>query len=177
MRSTLKRGFTLIELIVVIILIGVIYSIVLRAIASKDDTDKAAWSLEKLDSTLRTFPGGYVKLVCEGDLCENCRLLDAKGEELIGDLAIFEQTPKTLYFDESGYLDGMKFPADRCFEMERFENGAISDTLVEHQGRFYRYYAYAKSGEVFVSLEDAKNSLDPRRHIPQYSSEFFNETD
>ncbi|MDR2638411.1 MAG: type II secretion system GspH family protein [Helicobacteraceae bacterium] len=173
----LKRGFTLIELLVVVILIGVIYSIAAATLKGKESQNAADWSLEKLDLTMREFSSGYIRLLCEGDRCENCRVVDRNGEELIGDLNIFAQTPKVLYFDESGYLGDMKFPADRCFEMERFENGAISDMLVEHQNRFYRYYAYMLPSEMFVSLEEARASLDPRARIPQYSSEFFSEID
>ncbi|MDR0665178.1 MAG: type II secretion system GspH family protein [Helicobacteraceae bacterium] len=173
----LKRGFTLIELLVVIVIIGAVYAITVATIKSGSDQAASAWSLEKLDATLREFQSGYLKLICDGNVCENCRVVDQNGEELIADLAIFSQTPKVLYFDESGYFGDMRFPADRCFEMERFENGAISDALVEHEGKFYRYYAYMRPVEIFVSLEEAKNSLDPRLWIPQYSSDFFNETD
>ncbi|MDR1450762.1 MAG: type II secretion system GspH family protein [Helicobacteraceae bacterium] len=173
----LKRGFTLIELLIVAAIIGVIYSIAAATMKTGAIEQSAVWSLENLDVALRGLKGGYLKLICEGDRCENCRVVDENGEEIASVPALFEEIPRTFYFDESGYLDNLKFPSDRCFEMEKFENGAIGDTLTEHRGKFYRYYSFARAAETFASLDDAKDSFDPRVWIPQYGNEFFNEND
>jgi prepilin-type N-terminal cleavage/methylation domain-containing protein len=177
MRSTLARAFTLIELTIVVVLIGVIYALAASALRPAAQEEASRWSLERLDTALRAIEGGYAKLVCEGDLRVQCRVIDEKGGEIVSDLQLFEEPPIAYYFDEKGYLGELKFPLDRRLVIERFENGAISDALIEYRGSFYRYYSLLRPAEVFANIEEARKSFDPALWIPQYSNEFFSEID
>ncbi|MDR2034899.1 MAG: type II secretion system GspH family protein [Helicobacteraceae bacterium] len=173
-----SRAFTLIELLIVVALMAIIYALAAGSFKRDSLQDAGEWKLETLDLALKNAgQNEYLKLACEGEVCQNCRVVDVKGEEILADLTLFEEPPKAFYFDKNGYLEELKFPSDRCFEMELFENGAIGEALVEHKGLFYRYYSALRKAEIFASLDDAKTSYDPRSRIPQYSSEFFNELD
>ncbi|GHS88915.1 hypothetical protein FACS189487_08160 [Campylobacterota bacterium] len=161
-----------------IVIIGTIYAIATVSIGSKSSEQSAAkWRLDRLDTALRELSSGYVLLYCDGEKCENCTAVNAKNEVIAQNLPLFDQPPKVRYYDDTGYLAERLFFNDRCFEMERYENGSISELLVEHGGKFYRYYALIRRAEVFDDAVQASESIDARSHIPETAADFYNETE
>lgn len=166
-------------MLIVVIIIGVIYATATAVIRSK--TDGAAgldWSLERLDRTMRNAPiAGYLRLVCTGDLCEKCVLYGENGEAIATEIALFDEKPAWHIYDRSGYLEKREFAHDRCFEMERFANGAITDMLIEHKGSFYRYYAYLRPADRYQNYEEARLSIDPNQFLPTDKTKYYSEDD
>ncbi|MGE4294249.1 MAG: prepilin-type N-terminal cleavage/methylation domain-containing protein [Campylobacterales bacterium] len=175
---TLKPAFTLIELLVVLVIIGVVYTLagtLMKAPAKPGESPQ--WSIERLDESLRNAHAGYAKLRCEGDRCERCALFDATGAVLREPIALFSQIPAVYRFDRTGYLDTVRFPPGVCFEMERFENGAVSDLLLEYDKRFFRYYPLLRPVEVSTDFEQMRKSLDAAAWMPTDQSRYFHERD
>lgn len=175
---TLKRAFTLIELLIVLVIIGVIYSLAAGLMkAPSKGAEGVEWSLEHLDASLRNAGEGYLKLRCTGDHCETCQLFDARGEIVAEGIDLFVVMPVVHFFDASGYLDSRRYAPGVCFEMERFENGAVSELLLEHNKRFYRYYPLLKPAETYTDFEEAKKSADALTWVPTDQGRYFHERD
>ncbi|MDR3347230.1 MAG: prepilin-type N-terminal cleavage/methylation domain-containing protein [Helicobacteraceae bacterium] len=173
-----RGGFTLIELLIVLIIIGVIYASATAVIRAKSADSASRWALENLDEAMKNFPQqGYIRLVCGGEKCESCALYDENANALVEDIALFDDMPIVHFFDRTGYLGKRIFPHERCFQMERFENGAISDMLLEHRATFYRYYAFYRQAQIFTGFEDAKRTLDNAVWIPTARNQYFSKDD
>lgn len=174
---TLRGAFTLIELLIVLVIIGVIYSLAASMMRPPSEPQAQQWSLERLAETLRSAGEGYLKLRCGGDACQSCALYNEAGETLLREIPLFRSLPIVHRFDDKGYLEAVSFAPGVCFEMERFENGSVSELLVEYENQFYRYYPLIHSTKMYVNFEDAKNSLDASRHLPTDRGRYFHERD
>lgn len=175
---TLKPAFTLIELLIVLVIIGVVYSLAGSLMTRPQNAaDTALWSLERLDEAIRSAAPGYVKLVCRGDRCDRCEVRDGNGALIAENMTLFNKIPVVHRFDRNGYLETRRFAPEICFEMERFENGAVSDLLVEHDSRFYRFYPLLRPAERFSDFEAARKSADALAWLPTDQGRYFHERD
>jgi prepilin-type N-terminal cleavage/methylation domain-containing protein len=172
-----NNAFTLIELLIVLTIVGIIYATATAAIKSKGGTAEAGgWRLDTLAEALRKREG-YLKLACGGDRCERCALMDINGNMVEDVIALFEEAPIIHYYDRRGYLDRFSFKEGVCFEMERFENGSVTDMLVEHRSKFYRYYALLTDDAVYASFDEARETIDPTIWIPSAQTQYYLESD
>ncbi|MDR0747485.1 MAG: type II secretion system GspH family protein [Helicobacteraceae bacterium] len=170
-------AFTLIELLIVLTIVGIIYATATAAIKGKEGVaGDGEWRLDTLTEALRAKEG-YLKLVCGGDRCERCALMDIDGNTVEDRLALFEEIPIVHYYDRGGYLDRFSFKEGVCFEMERFENGSVTDMLVEHRSKFYRYYALLTQTAVYASFDEARETIDPTLWIPSAQAQYHLESD
>ncbi|MDR2904814.1 MAG: prepilin-type N-terminal cleavage/methylation domain-containing protein [Helicobacteraceae bacterium] len=173
-----KVAFTLIELLIVIVIIGAIYALAVVSIrAKKPEESPERWRLERLDLALKESGSGWLQLYCEGENCENCRVIDAKGVAIVENLLLFESRPIARYYDETGVLTERQFFGERCFEMERYDSGAISELLLEYGGKFYRYFPAVRRAEIHETLDTAMKSIDARLFVPESSADFYSDTD
>lgn len=167
-------SFTLIELIIVVVIIGVVYASALSVVRYKDNRAQL-WSLPTLDQAMRRTAAGYKKLVCGGERCERCELQTIDGEVIGGEITLFDEPPTIYAMDKSGYLDTAKYNDETCFVMEKYDNNALSNLLVEHKTQFYRYYPILRRAEVFADLESARRTVDHALNIPLLQNQLENE--
>lgn len=164
----LRGAFSLIELLIVVALIVIIYGIAASTMRMPSGAKEEAFSVASLDSKLRAFDG-YVKMSCMGEKCERCQLFDSFGEEIGEPFSIFSELPVVTSYDKGGYKESKKYPEPICFEMEKFENGTISEIAFDYKLEHYHYYP------VIVPL--SHQDRDPADIAPTDTGRYFNEND
>ena len=164
-----KRAFTLIELIIVLIIIGLVYSLYSPNFNNKKKVTK----FENLKEFLLQNYHAPLKLECFGEQCKKCFV---NGKEL-KKYQLFNQRPKTYFFDEFGYLEEKNFNDDKkCFEFEIYDNKSSSNILVEKDLKFYLFYSFYQKNKVFNDFEEAQKAFDNKTFLPQDELEFFGES-
>lgn len=169
----IKRGFTLVELLIVIILIGVVYMLF---IAGLDKNEKPRpLRFEELRSTILNLTRNTpATLTCDGDTCGHCVIRPREGEKEL-EIDLFRSRPKVLYYDRYGYIKERRFPGEICFEYTIRKNLSGDNILVERGGIYYLFYAYLKKADVFNTYDEAAQAFDPARHIPMDTHEYYYE--
>lgn len=165
----LKKGFSLIELLIVVALITIIYGLSLSSIKAPS-VIRSGLDLINLPDKMREFDG-YVKLSCVGERCEECRLTSSDREDLVEPFMLFAEAPEVFEYDKNGYKKERRFAEPICFEVEKFENRSISQTFFKYKNNFYAYYPLVQP--VVVSAEE----LELAEIAPTDTSRYFNEND
>ncbi len=162
-----KRGFTLLELLLVVVIIGVVYGLVISSMKKLTDKESAL-GFETLPSFLETFyQQNSVAFICT-DNCRNCKLY-VDGEALKKMPAFMKDERRlnfwtfdvnlgmqelrfTPLFDE----DGREF--DVCFKYEIFEDGSSTEMVIETKKKSYDYRGSLHKVDTFVSLQALEES-------------------
>ncbi len=173
--SNNRRGFTLFELLLVVILIGVIYAIFVHKLSQKKVHDESgAFTLETLKTSLSSFPAKRrVELFCftPCDICNVYR--DGKKVEDL-DIELFETLPNVYNRDAYGQVQRIEFLSmedkkeikDVCFHFTLFSNQSSSSYIVEYDKKFYLFDAYMQPVRVFENLSDASEAFDESILLP-----------
>jgi hypothetical protein len=164
---------------VVLVIIGTIYALAGMLVRQPEEAASQAvrFMPDRLDRALRAVPTpGYIRLVCGGSMCETCQLEDFKGEPIGEPMPIFSAPPVRYDLKSSGSPQSIRAGSETpCFEMVRFENGAVSELLFEYENRFYHYVPLLRPAEIYSSLEAAWAQVDPYRQLPTDRSRYFHE--
>lgn len=163
----LRQGFTLIELMLVVFIIGLVYGVIINRVErAGDDAEKL--SLETLvDFMRKEHRNNHLAIVCT-DNCEECVLYadDAPVKEvpqLIDDSAVvyrfdfdlgYERIDFAPLFDDEGRQEEV------CFRYEVFPDGSRSEWMVEYQDRVVDLPGFFDQSVVYPSLEAA---IDAKR--------------
>ncbi len=174
--SSNSKGFTLFELLLVVLLIGIIYGIFVHKLSQKDTQKEAdRISLKTLKSFLQTFsPSDEAVLRCFTP-CETCYVY--RDGKQIGDLEVplFESIPNVYNHDTFGQLQRVEFIPiegknraiiDVCFEYTLFANQSSSNYIVEYKENYYLFEPYIKPVTVFESLSEAAALFDTSTLLP-----------
>jgi prepilin-type N-terminal cleavage/methylation domain-containing protein len=168
----LKKGFSLIELMIVIMIIGVVYTLAITKLKVYSNTQgKAPLTLKTLKPYLYQLANkaqAQAKLVCF-DGCEVCRIYvgGEKAQELSNPLVTTQvvaykydyfdgMTPytPTPIFDENGVEH------DVCFELRVDTQNIATQIIVEDAQKVYDYSDYFQDVVVYNSLEEAKQAKE-----------------
>ena len=160
-----KKAFTLIELLIVLIIIGVVYTLFNPKLTNKKEISR----FEDLKKFLVSKYKPPIKLECFGQKCEKCFVNNKELKEY----QIFTSKPKTYLFDTSGYISEKEFEDDKCFEYQIYKNKSSENILVEKDNQFYVFYSYFKKPKVFANYDDALNEYDNKNFLPQDNYEFY----
>ena len=165
----MKKAFTLIELLIVIIIMGVVYRLAINNFAKLSDESQKL-TLQNLREYLNSLPHAKsVKLLCLDD-CEECSIYidGVKNKEIDGflDHSVrsyryefsygFVETQKEVVFDKH---DVQK---DVCFSYKIDKKGVGDQVLVEYKDGFYDLGAYIQKTPYYTSMQevvDAKEAL------------------
>lgn len=168
----INRGFTLIELIIVILIIGIVYMLF---ISGFDEHKKPKpLRFEELKNTVLKLSGNTpATLHCSGEKCDNCiiRPRDGGKEQ---EISLFHTKPKVYAYDRYGYLAEKRYDDETCFEYTVRKNLSADNILVERNGLFYLFYAYLEKADVFDDYDKAVLAFDPAQHILLDSNEYYN---
>lgn len=173
-----RGGFTLIELLVVLVIIGLIYSLAATLMRDRpaDGIQTVRFAPQSLDRALRDVDhSGYLRLVCTGMRCESCVLEDERGGALSDPFSVFESMPVRYDLLSTGSPLAKRGGDGPCFVMERFANGAVSETLFEYNNRFYHYSPLLHEVAILSSLDRAWERVDGYRHLPTDRTRYFHE--
>lgn len=162
-----RKAFTLLELLLVVVIIGVIYGLVINSMKRVSDKE-AVLGFENLPSFLETFhQRNRVALVCINS-CKECALY-ADGEKVreIDSFMAGERVLRFWRFNADTGVEELRFTpvfdedgreADVCFRYEIFEDGSRSEMIVETEKQSYDYRGPFHPVERYSSLQALEES-------------------
>lgn len=168
----MKKAFSLIELMIVIVIIGVVYTLLVGSFKSVAKPTKKQLSLLNLKKHLQEIPhSSSVKLLCLDD-CSSCDIFvdeEKYNEEPIENFldksvdiynynfstGVYE-VDKKIYFNSEGVEENI------CFSYSVDKRGVGEQLIVEFKDKIYDFSTFLGSTPVYDSLEelvDAKEKL------------------
>ena len=176
--SSSRSGFTLFELLLVIILIAVLYGIFINKLSTGPKRGGAeAVTLQTLDTLLQPFAReaeADAALVCtdRGRKCEVYVDGARAGETSV---ALFDDEPQVYARDGYGQFRPLTFAPvedddgvvqDVCFRYTLRANGSRSSYIVGDGGVFYLFDAYLQPVTTYKTLEEAETAYEREALIP-----------
>ncbi len=165
----MKRAFTLLELILVVVIVGVVYMFAIGSLEKfKAKSDNTLVTLPSLKAFLlaKDFDK-EARFVCF-DGCSRCSvLLDGNISQEINDF--FDSAPKTYRYTQNlgmeniqsdPYFDENGIQKDVCFSYRIYKEGIGDQILVEYHNKVYDYSDYFEDVKVYDSIESAKISKE-----------------
>jgi len=162
-----KKAFTLIELLLVVVIIGVVYGLVISSMKRINNKEENL-NFQTLPAFLETmFQQNHVAFVCV-DNCRKCALY-IDGEKL-RDVEPFMKDERTLrfwHYDTNLGTQELRFSSlfdederefDVCFRYEIFEDGSSSEMIVETKKNSYDYHGLLNRVDTYDSLQELENS-------------------
>ncbi len=168
----MKKAFSLIELLIVIVIIGVVYTLSVGNFKKLSSNDEKTFSLLSLKQYLQEMSyTKSAKILCLDD-CSSCDIFldDEKfNEEPIEGfldkkvniyrynfLTGVDEVEKKIYFNSEGVEENI------CFSYSVDKRGVGDQVIVEFKDKIYDFSTYLGSIPVYDSLEelvDAKEKL------------------
>jgi prepilin-type N-terminal cleavage/methylation domain-containing protein len=169
----MRKAFSLIELMIVIVIIGVVYTLAINNF-QKIEEEATKVNLHTLKEYLQKFPHAEnVKFLCLNQ-CTSCNIFvdGEKQKDLEGvfdgmldedikvyrfdfNLGVVQQTPE-IYFNQEDVEE------DVCFSYTIDEQGIGEQVLIEYKKEVYDYSSFFGSIPIYETLQDAidaKNKL------------------
>ena len=167
----MKKGFTLLELILVVVIMGVVYMFAIGSLQKVKQTNENALPTPK---NLKKFLLHEVfekkaRFVCY-DNCEKCDLV-LDGKTVATMESFFQRAPKTYRYDATlgmvqtypqPYFNADGAQEQVCFSYMIHKNGIGEQIYLEYNGRVYDYSDYLDGVKVYNTIEeiqDKKESL------------------
>ncbi|WP_207561977.1 prepilin-type N-terminal cleavage/methylation domain-containing protein [Sulfurimonas aquatica] len=159
----MKKAFSLIELMIVIVIIGVVYTLAITKLKSVSE-QKMSPSLSNLKEYLLSYVKddvSKVRLLCLDD-CSECRVYvdDKKVESL---KSFFDESIEVYYYDA---LQGATEVKPRvffneedvqesvCFSFDVGKNLVADQLIVVYEEKAYDYSSYFQKTIVYDSIEE-----------------------
>ena len=162
-----KKAFTLIELIIVVIIMGVVYNLAIVNITKANDT-KQKLTLRTLKEYLAKIPHHeYSELVCLDD-CSICKIVvDGNVTDEIKNI-VDENVQMYRYDDRDGpvkvepriYFNSEDVEQHVCFDYKMFRNGVGDQIFVENREKYYDFTRYFEKTTVYETMEDLVDARD-----------------
>ncbi len=181
-----KRGFTLFELILVIFIIGILYTLVGISFDRFFSKDKE-FKFENLKEFMKEFQKNdkLIKLVCYQN-CQKCVVYE--DEKIINDdLKLkLDDKLKIYVIDEYGELvkvefkerfidQSVEFPELEkvCFEYKIYPNGSNSSFVVYNFAKYYIFNSYFSDVNVTSDEQLAKEQFLNRNYYPVNAGDYY----
>ncbi len=154
-----KKAFSLIELMIVIIIIGVIYTLALSKIQTPvQELQKPTF--KTLKSYLYSFSKDHksVKLLCKKS-CDACAVY-SDGKKLLEVESFFDSSVEFYRYDF--FLGDVALQRETCFEFLVDGNGVSDQVIIAYKGKVYDFTPYFSDVQEYGSIEelnDAKEKL------------------
>ena len=164
-----RRGFTLIELMVVVLIIGLVYGLAIEGMKRGSD-DSETLSLKRLVEFMQEKQqGNTLSLICT-DRCNSCRLF-ANGEA-IADIPPFLDSTASFYrfnyyrgsepIEWSPFYDEEGREHDVCFRYDLDRDGSRTEMLAEYAGSVVDLQGPLGSTVVYKTLDAAIEAKQAR---------------
>ncbi|MBA1437558.1 MAG: prepilin-type N-terminal cleavage/methylation domain-containing protein [Epsilonproteobacteria bacterium] len=165
----MKKGFSLIELLIVIVIIGVVYTLVITKLHTVNNQEAEQLTLQTLKSYVAKFLGeaNGAQVLCFED-CERCELYvdgvkRADLPKLVSkDVRIYrydqtfgmQEVIPELFFDKEGLEEEL------CFSFKFFKEGVTQQYYIEDDGKVYDYTDPFSDLKVYETLEDLQDAKE-----------------
>ena len=160
----MKKAFSLIELLIVILIVGIVYTLSIGNFKKmKDDTKKL--SLQDLKEYLQELPHeDSAKILCLDD-CTTCDIfIDGKKYNKNNIEIFLDKNVKTYRYDFSLGMVELEKNFEICFSYSVDKKGVGEQVFVEFKDKVYDFTAYLGSTPVYESIQEA---VDAKEKINQ----------
>jgi prepilin-type N-terminal cleavage/methylation domain-containing protein len=161
-----KKAFSLIELLIVVVIIGVIYTLAVTGIKQTANVEEKV-TLKNLKGYLKSLPyQKSVRFLCLDD-CSSCDIyIDGNlSKEFDGVFDDFlDDSVKTYRYDKQTGMQDVEYDVyfnienieeSVCFSYEVDSKGVGEQVYVEYQDKIYDYTTYLKDSVVYDSISEA----------------------
>jgi len=165
-----KKAFTLFELLLVVILIGLVYSLVLGKMNNKKNLNIN--KLENLKSILLKYNQSKINLI----VFDKCKRVLINHEEkdfdsdLFKDIEVFkviDGTMQKISFDPLYIKDKVY---EVCFRFDIYTNGSSSSYIIKKDDQYIVFYPYFKDYEIFKTQDEAIDALENKKLMDEYEN-------
>jgi len=175
---TLRKGFTLVELLIVIVLVSLVYSLGFNTIKLRKKEPKALTPLNLKDNIVSAEGfNGQITLLCV-DKCKTCLLrrnISSSYQPYAHGINLTDIKAYTI--DASNSLVRIEY--DRyndkrvCLKMDFYPNGSSTQIILENNQATYFLPTYFEEAKEFESPEDAKDYWLENSHLVSDNGEFY----
>jgi prepilin-type N-terminal cleavage/methylation domain-containing protein len=170
-----SKAFTLIELLLVIIIMGIVYSFVGNSFVKREKVTETV-TVHNLPDSIRKIGVEKAKLQIFGRECDKFLWLSGDSQLTVDAPLRIGKELEVFSFDMYGELRKMEFGTIRiknqthkiCMEFCLYSNGSTSSYVLQEGEKFYLYRPLQLQPEVFDSLSDAKESYLSYDLNPKY---------
>jgi prepilin-type N-terminal cleavage/methylation domain-containing protein len=154
----LKKAFSLIELLIVILIIGIVYTISVGNFEKvKDESNKL--TLHNLKEYLQALPHEKsAELLCLDD-CSECKVL-VDGEKFKELEDFLDKSVRSYRYDFSYGMIEVEKDDDVCFSYSVDKKGVGQQVIVEYKDMFYDFSTYLSPVSIYGSLQDATQAKE-----------------
>jgi len=167
-----KKAFTLIELLIVVVIIGVVYGLVIGSMKKINDKE-AHLGFESLPQFAQSFyQRNHVAFVCT-DNCRECILyVDEAPIKKVDAFMRDERHLRFWHYDANTGMQELLFTPlfdeddrefDVCFRYEIFEDGSSSEMIIETKEHTYDYHGSLSGVTSYPTLQEAQDALQRQR--------------
>jgi len=156
--SLRKKAFSLIELLIVILIIGIVYTISIGNFEKvKNKTTKL--TLANLKEYLQSLPyERSAELLCLDD-CRECKIL-LDGENFKELDNFLDKSVKSYRYDFFYGMIEVEKQNDICFSYGVDKKGVGQQVIVEYKKQFYDFSTYLSPVSVYSSLQEATDAKE-----------------
>ena len=152
-----KKGFSLLELMIVIVIIGVLYTLTLSKLQSPQQEMQKP-SLTTLKSYLSHFSHDHkkVELLCQKS-CDKCVVLSdgVKLQELKG---FFDADVEFYRYDF--FLGEIALNRESCFDFSVDGDGVSDQVIIVYKEKVYDYTNYFTPVDEYDSLQELRDAKE-----------------
>lgn len=176
--STLRKGFSLIELLIVIVVVGLIYAVGFSGVSVDKPKPKALTAINIKDTILSSkFYNGRTTLMCL-DKCSKCYLRQGLSSKFVPYSNGIQLNNIVAYtIDERDSLQELEYEKfnDKpiCLVIDFFRNGSSTQLILKDDTSAYFLPAYFGESKKFDSLEDAKRHWMKSNQAISNSGEYY----
>lgn len=178
-----RRGFTLFELLIVVLLIAVLYGVFINKMEQRTaGTAPKEVTLETLKSALALFPAEREREVICTEPCKECTVFIDGNPVKEATFPLFDTVPTVWKKDRYGQLQTVKFlplsdpdsgVKDVCFRYQLFRNGSGSAFIVQtDEKHYYVFKPYMHPVRSVASVDAAADAFDDRTLLPTEQRHF-----
>jgi hypothetical protein len=166
-----KKAFSLFELILVIILIGLVYSLVLGKLDKKQHL--TIKKLENLKEILSKNSSNSLEMI----VFDKCSRVLINGKEkdfnsnLFQDIEVFTVENESLKKIDFSPITINEKVYDVCLKFNIFKNNSSSSYIVKKKDKYIVFYPYFKNSEVFTNESDAIDAYTNKELLEEYNDE------
>ncbi|WP_345992169.1 type II secretion system protein [Sulfurimonas sp. HSL-1716] len=165
----MKRGaFTLVELMIVVLIIGIVYTLVIVNFKTKESDEKPL-SLEKLKSYLQHFHfKSQVRLLCL-DECNECEVI-VDGNETARLKHFVDKSIEMYRYDplrgmvllDESYYDKEQERHHVCFSYTMYKNGVGDQIAAVYKNQAYDFTPYLETVKVYESINELQSAKEEK---------------
>ena len=164
-----NKAFTLMEMMVVVILVGIIYALILTYMKPKKENISLGITSPLRALLLPYWNHSHLYMICEHK-CEKCTIFEDNNTIIAKDILfpLKNSKIKDIYtFNDTGRLENKEFlralPSDEkvCLRYDLYPNKSSSELFIENENGSVLYFPpYFNTFKRFTSLQSAKEYFE-----------------